>query len=127
MYLPKIIKSHSLNTIKKMSFVFASTEIRARNILYRVGQFNKWDKLNNEKRKKLMSVLKEGMAPKILAETYIDLDEEFECYKAGFALSWNCVWEGYEDDEVKAERMMKAKLRKAMEKCIVSGRWMLIK
>jgi hypothetical protein len=96
-----------------MSYVLASTPLFF--ICDEVGKFNKWDKLNNEKRKILMSVLKgERLRKYGLVRTYIDLLDDDECYKAGFALSWNAVWEGEvaEDVAMLGERLRKAEWRK---------------
>mgnify|MGYP003664907579 FL=1 len=114
-----------------MSYVLASTPLFF--ICDEVGKFNKWDRLNNEKRKILMSVLKEEGVKrcpfvlslrKCLVRTYIDLLDDDECYKAGFALSWNASWEGdvAEDVAMLGERSHRRELRKNHEKFIIRKR-----
>ena len=107
-----------------MSFVLASTPLFF--ICDEVGKFNKWDKLNNEKRKILMSVLKEegvgylrGKLRKCLARTYIDLHDEEECFFPGFALSWNCLGTLEGRESTLGERLMKAEWRRIHEKFII--------
>tara|TARA_R110000823_G_scaffold13792_2_gene45432 strand:+ start:1666 stop:1995 length:330 start_codon:yes stop_codon:yes gene_type:complete len=106
-----------------MSYVLASTPLFF--ICDEVAKFNKWDRLNNEKRKILMSVLKgERLRKYGMVRTYIDLLDDDECYKAGFALSWNAVWEGEmaEDVAMLGERSHRRELRRRHEKFIIRKR-----